>query len=390
MHDVVVIGAGPAGSEVAFRLASLGYSVLMLEKGKLDREKPCGGAIQSIELERFGHPPDAVIEERIHGARLYDSKGNCMEVPFNPGTISIRRSTYDSWLQDRARDKGADIDENSEVVGVKLGSPTHASVKGRDDIKCRFVVDASGAKGVLRRQFAPASVPDGYGIAIQKWFSIPENEMRDHLGGNFCTCFDSSIVPMGYAWIFPKKGAVVAGLGMTFGAQRNNKTNLRGALDSFVSDNPITGKSLRGAEGSLLQSAVIPMEIQSPLHHENSLMVGDAAGLANPIHGGGIYPARLSGQMAAEHIDEFLDKGTSNSLKGYEQAIRDVMWESNYKWSVMMRAIFSEDELMTYLFETYSDDESFKRVLGDLMMKFDHKKAYERLNEIAPIFSEKD
>jgi geranylgeranyl reductase family protein len=390
MHDIVVIGAGPAGSEAAFRLASLGYSVLMLEKGKLDREKPCGGAIQTIELEQFGHPPDAVVEQRIRGAKLYDSKGNCMEVSFNPETISIRRSTYDTWLQDRARDKGAMIEEGSEVVGVKLGTPALVSVKGKADIKCRSVIDASGAWGILRRQFGSPTVPEGYCVSIQKWFHVSEAELGELLGGNFCTCFDSSIIPMGYAWIFPKNKAVVVGLGTTIAAMKDHKTDLRTALDSFVSNNPITGTSLQGAGGSLLQSAVIPTEIQSPLHYENSLVVGDAAGLANPIHGGGIYPARLSGRLAAEHMDEFLEKRRGSSLQGYDQAIKEVMWDSNYKWSLMMRDIFSEDELVTYLFENYSNDESFKGLLTDVMMRFDHQSAYERLNEIVMFFSGED
>jgi geranylgeranyl reductase family protein len=385
-----VIGAGPAGSEAAFRLASLGYSVLMLEKRNLDREKPCGGAIQTIEIEQFGRPPDAIVERRIRGARLYDSKQNCLEVSFDPETISVKRSTYDTWLQDRARDKGAMIEEDSEVVKVKLGSPSLVSIKRRGDVECRFVIDASGPKGILRRQFRPAPVPDGYAIAIQEWFPLPHAEIDDLLGDNFCTSFNSSFVPMGYAWIFPKKEAVVVGLGTTIEEMRSHKMNLREALDNYVSNNPVTGSSLQGAPSYLLQSAVIPTEIQSPLHFENALVVGDAAGLANPIHGGGIYPARLSGKMAAERTGEFLEKGAESALEGYEKGIQEVMWESNYRWSVMMREIFSENELVTYLFETYSSDASFKRLLSDLMMRYDHKHAYEKLTEIALTFYGED
>jgi len=68
MHDVIVIGAGPAGSEVASRLASLGYDILVLEKDRLDREKPCGGAIQGIEIQEFGKPPSDVVERKTHSA----------------------------------------------------------------------------------------------------------------------------------------------------------------------------------------------------------------------------------------------------------------------------------------------------------------------------------
>ena len=85
MHDVIVIGAGPAGSEAAFGLASLGYDVLVLERDKLDREKPCGGAIQGVELEEFGKPPFDVVEREIPSARLYDC---ARSLSFNPSANS--------------------------------------------------------------------------------------------------------------------------------------------------------------------------------------------------------------------------------------------------------------------------------------------------------------
>lgn len=382
MYDVAVIGAGPAGSEAAFRLASLGYAVVLMEKGSLQREKACGGAIQTIELEEFGWPPDSVVEARIRGARLFDSKRNCMEVEFDSDTVSVRRSTYDTWLQDRARDAGAVVEEGSDVIDVKLGPTASVSVRDKDEVKCRAVIDASGARGVVRRQVSPSSLPDGYGMAVQRWFPFTDEEIEELLGGRFCTVFDSSIVPMGYAWMFPKRESIAIRLGMTVASMRESGTNLRDALDRFVSDNPITGTTMKGAACTLFQSAVIPMEVQSPLRVENALVIGDAAGLANPIHGGGIYPARLSGKLAAEAMDSFLEKGSEEPLLGYEAAIREHIWERNYRWSSMMREFFAEDEIVSYLFENHSANPSFRRILVDLMMRFDHKSAYEGLSEI--------
>ena len=79
--DVLVAGAGPAGSEFAFRMARLGCKVLVLERDSLDREKPCGGGIQTQEILEFGPLPEDVVERHIERARIIAPDGGVLEVP---------------------------------------------------------------------------------------------------------------------------------------------------------------------------------------------------------------------------------------------------------------------------------------------------------------------
>jgi len=121
LFDAIVAGAGPAGSEVAYRLARSGHRVLVLEKGPLFREKPCGGGIQTQEVVEFGPFDDEVLERRISSARVYASDGQCLEIPQygNHRGATVRRAVFDAHLQDRARDAGAELLAHHPVIDVE-------------------------------------------------------------------------------------------------------------------------------------------------------------------------------------------------------------------------------------------------------------------------------
>ena len=111
-RDAVIIGAGPGGCEIAFHLASAGFDVLVVEKEKLDREKPCGGGIQLQELVEFGPLPEEVIERRIKGFRIISPENRVLEAGVsraNQFSVTVKRSVYDRYLQKRAAKAGAEV-----------------------------------------------------------------------------------------------------------------------------------------------------------------------------------------------------------------------------------------------------------------------------------------
>jgi flavin-dependent dehydrogenase len=114
--DVVVAGAGPAGSEFAYRMARRGYRVLVFERDALDREKPCGGGIQTQEILEFGALPNDVVERPIGSARIVAPDGGVMELPACGATV--KRSVYDRWLSRRAEEAGATVTPDAATVLV--------------------------------------------------------------------------------------------------------------------------------------------------------------------------------------------------------------------------------------------------------------------------------
>jgi len=93
--------------------------------------------------------------------------------------------------------------------------------------------------------------------------------------------------------------------------------------------------------------AIVPMRIHFPLHFKNALLVGDSAGLVNPLHGGGIYPARKSAEFAAECAHKYLQKGEETALQEYDMVIWKSMWEPAFRYDTLMRSFFFDDRLFS-------------------------------------------
>ena len=290
-YDVIVVGAGPAGSTAARECASRGLSVLVLDKAEFPRDKPCGGGItwRASELLPFDLMP--VVERMIFGITMSVRRTKSF-TRRSPQTISFltQRTRLDAFLLQKALEAGATLREGSPVQSVER-FPDHVVVRSRSEaFEARALVAADGANGPTTKM-AGVDVNLVQGIALEGNIT-PANgfpkEWEDVLG------LDFGSPPGGYGWIFPKEDHLNIGIGGWKYLGPTLRDRLK-QLVRFYGYDPDEMWGLRGHHLPILRSTL-------PLVDGNMLLVGDAGGLLDPISGEGIYAAIWSGQIAAEHL----------------------------------------------------------------------------------------
>ena len=363
-YDAITIGAGPAGSEFAYQLAKLGYRVLVLEKKALDREKPCGGGIQVQELVEFGNPPSETIERKITQAAIVASDAGVLSLDLSTDGrygITVKRSLYDRYLQKRAEEAGAVILAHQNILDVRFSSEAvevAAEHDGRiSQYRGGLLAHAGGFNCQPLDRILGIKRPNSCDLVItyQLWFKLPEEEISQRLGSTVQFFFDEEFLPRGYIWAFPKRDVIAVGLGTTYEVIISRKLKLRRQLLTFIQKSPVLSEQLKGGEIVRADGGCIPLSVQPKLAIRNAILLGDAGGFGNIIHGGGIYQARKSALIAREYIDLYLKSGDREYLRQFDNAARTHFYEYETKWDKRLRPFLQKSSLVNHLIRASQD-----------------------------------
>ena len=302
--DVLVVGAGPAGSTAAYRLAREGASVLLADRAEFPRDKPCGGGLTMRAVRQLPFSVDPVVEDRSTRVEFgLDFRSHFERHTEEPLVLMTQRSRLDAFLAERAAEAGADFRDGARVTDLELtATGVQARVNGAK-IAANTALGADGANGVTAKSLGLDGERD-YGVALEA--NVPYGVVsRERYQGRLC--LELANVPGGYGWVFPKGDHVNVGVG---GWEREGP-RMREHLARFCREYGIPGDKLEKTRGYRLPL----LRPRARLTKDRVALIGDAAGLVDPLSSDGIYEAFLSAKLVAEAI-------LADELGRYEHDLR--------------------------------------------------------------------
>ena len=292
MYDLIVVGAGPAGSAAARTAALGGMDTLILEKEIFPRYKPCGGALSSKAASLLDFPlPSDICERTITGARVhYRDRVLERHKGYNLTTL-ITRCNFDHLLLQKAKEAGAGIE--TQKVMYFQEKEGHVSVKTDVGIyQCRFLLIASGCQDGLKNRIRGPDRKESMGICVVTEIEEDDRRIEERLGGTVDIHF--GVAKSGYGWIFPHRGYYSVGIGGLSSRLRHP----RQAMLQFLKKNGFS-------ERQRLHGHLIPQGGNKVRTAQGRvLLAGDAAGFVDAFTGEGICYALSSGKIAGQVIGE--------------------------------------------------------------------------------------
>jgi geranylgeranyl reductase family protein len=371
--EAVVVGGGPAGALAALSLARRGVDVVVLDKKRFPRDKPCGGGIRHGVFRRF---PDLAPALRtrvaVHEIRkvLMESPGGAAVLAASPRPfyITLRRTELDAALLDRARAEGAAVVEGARATGMEqaMGETVVRCVDGRA-FGARLVIGCDGVNSIVARQAGlTRGFPDEV-LAIDTMEETPLAELATAAADTMYVAYGYKGWP-GYGYVFPKAAHVDAGVGFLV-------PFFKGALGGraypqhrrFLEE--AAGKGWVRGRSNAANFKAYRLPLGGPLartYARGVLVAGDAGGFVNAYTGEGIYHAMVTGQLAGEVAAQALaeDDVSAARLARYQVAWQREIGEELTDSLRIQRRLFARPGLVDRVIRAAAADPALCRLFA--------------------------
>lgn len=339
-HDIIIIGAGPAGSIAALCLAKSGFDVLVVEKSSFPREKICGDCITPLGVEiinRYGilsyleKPPHKINSVKII---VRETLINQAEFHMNPElpdfALSIQRKDLDNALISAAIDAGAIVEKNTKVIDFIFNDEGFASgiTVLKDGIINDYFADviilATGSSDMKLLRKLGVSIRDypSIGIAIRAYFTSGSDS------GDIMELYAEPDYWPSLGWIFPQTDGILnAGIGHHINQKSAEEKSLQKVFEKFIRGSHMSATRLSKAQliSTPKASRIFMGGLRGSLVRRGVILIGEAAGLVNPFTGEGICYGMKSGELISRIISE-IPLRTKETIRAieleYNRAIR--------------------------------------------------------------------
>ena len=361
MNDVIVVGAGPAGNNVAYRLASLGYSVTVVDWRERIGDKLCTGIVGRECAQRFPLD-DSLVYREANLARIIAPGGEAVDfVRKDVEAQVVDRVAYVASFADKARQAGATYFLGCRVTDVSSDGD-HATVQITDEatrrtLQGRALVLASGFGPELTGQLGLGKVGD-FVTGVQAEVLAPcVDEIHVYFG--------QSVAPGFFAWLVPTSGgkALIGLLGRHQGNFHLEKLILKLQAEGKITE--VTKEPSRWG---------IPLRPLARTFGDRQLVVGDAAGQVKPTTGGGIYYALLASEIAADTLHNAFRRNdlSASRLSAYEKEWKALL-SRELEIGYSARRLFEilKDSQIDFLMHTIASNGIYKDLVDSQAVSFD-------------------
>jgi digeranylgeranylglycerophospholipid reductase len=325
-YNLIIIGAGPAGSMAAKTAAELDLSVLIVES-RLQIGVPvqCAEGVSEKQLDKLIDVKPRHIAKKIKGFEIYSPDKT--KVFVNGNGYVLERKIFDRWLAEKAIKAGAEIIIGAKAIGLAKNEKDIAvKIKSSEkeyNLSADIVIGADGPASIVGKWAGINTDLDSSDVMVCQQFIAAGIENLD-----CAECYmGNEIAPAGYAWVFPKSENT-ANVGMGIPSEKiKSGISVLEYLKKFVGNRFPNCQIIEETSGG------VPVGLIKNIVADKTILVGDAARIVNPISGGGIINGMKSGIAAAEIAKEAIARGdtSANKLSEYEKIIWEEFNKTNEK-----------------------------------------------------------
>jgi len=386
--DIIVVGAGPAGSTAAKNLAEKGFDVLIIDKKKFPRDKPCGGGLPIRVLQSFPYIKKYdLIDSYSYFGIVYSSslRYKAESEKKTPIVAMVHRDKFDTGLLEIAVDKGAEFIGGKAVKNITTSSDkVKIELNDGSSISSKIVIGADGYSSIVRKRLNLNPSNLYIAVCVYNEFLMDEKTVLDFFTDKRKVYIFLKIMGIrGYGWVFPKRDSVNIGIGEYIVGSKENNNNLKEVYLSFLS--------------LLKKEKIIKDDLKSDklcgggfifwppkkTYTDRVLLCGDAAGFVNPLTGEGIYNAMVSGRIASEVICSSLENENTSYrfLSKYQKMWKndfgkdlELLVKNTHNWSSdtekFIKRVSQDNEFAGMCLDIMSGEKSFYEMRWKILRKY--------------------
>lgn len=352
--DLVVVGAGPAGSMAGYRAARLGLRTIIIDKENFPRDKPCGGGLAANSIDflienNLIDVLDGIEKFSFTGYRIYSYDNKMFQAPVTTKNISkecfvVRRSDFDNALLKKAIEAGCRFLPGYTASSLNQDEEEVEILTNKGVLNAKVVIVADGSGISLTRKILP-DAESGRSIAAMAFYEDVSFQEKD------LTIVCDKRMVNGYGWFFPLPGGKAnVGAGIDLALLKKRRQNIRDYFNYYINKDPIKGMIGKGKINSKIRSFPLRLNyLRANFNHKNIIFAGDAANLIYPLSGEGIAYAMKSGKIAAGVMSEALRLSDRSVLEKYKNLLDEqfsdfakaCLFKNKYQWIWLQKLLFN-------------------------------------------------